>query len=283
MLNFDPGWRFQSPAHLPSQAVWAFQALISRLTDPGAPRRTLELFKRYFAAAAGEPYSSSSNASWAQTDLERLMGSAAENAPLFIEAFYDACKHLEGTGQAPPLPLAVVNRLLAEHETGFKIEPPDLVATRAIPPVAVEVDAPSLDEEALLLIHKSLGQAQQLLREGLGRQAVQESLWLLETVFTSFRGLPVETATVQGKYFNKIADELRRGGSNPQLTQVLGWITTLHGYLSSPTGGGVRHGTDIATTVRLDSNDALLYCNLIRSYVTFLLGEHERLRMATRR
>jgi hypothetical protein len=29
------------------------------------------------------------------------------------------------------------------------------------------------------------------------------------------------------------------------LNQVLGWMTALHGYLSSPTGGGVRHGLDL--------------------------------------
>jgi hypothetical protein len=27
--------------------------------------------------------------------------------------------------------------------------------------------------------------------------------------------------------------------------QMLGWATALQGYLSSPTGGGVRHGTNL--------------------------------------
>jgi hypothetical protein len=283
MLNFDPEWRFQSPVGLSPDGVWGFRTLISRLTDPNAPQSTLELFKRYFATAAGEPYGASSNASWARSDLEGLMDRAAVNAPLFIEAFWDASQALEARRSGPPIPLVVVNRVLAEHETGFQIQPPDLVAVRNLTPLPVDVRTPSLDDQARSLIQKSLDQAQKFLREGQGRQAVQESLWLLETISTVFRGLPLETDTVQGKYFNKIANELKRDSSNPHLARVLGWITALHGYLSSPTGGGVRHGVDVAATVRLEDNDALLYCNLIRSYITFLVEEHERLRKETRR
>jgi hypothetical protein len=54
-------------------------------------------------------------------------------------------------------------------------------------------------------------------------------------------------------------------------------MMTLHGYLSSPTGGGVRHGVDLRDGLALHINEARLYCNLIRSYITFLIGEHERL------
>jgi len=271
MLNFDPQWRFRTPGTLSPPALWAFQTLVDRLVDPAAPQRTLELFKRYFAAAAGEPHSTSSSAPWARSDLERLMGTAADNAPLFIEAFYDACQELERRRPGASPSISIINQVLTEHETGYQLSPPDLVATRSSTPIQVEVSAPSLDDEARTLIQTSLGQAQLLLREGRGRQAVQECLWLLETVFTAFRGLPIAAATVQAKYFNKIAEELKRDSSNPHLQQVLAWITALHGYLSSPTGGGVRHGTDIAATVRLEANDALLYCNLVRSYITFLI------------
>ena len=51
----------------------------------------------------------------------------------------------------------------------------------------------------------------------------------------------------------------------------------LHGYLSSPTGGGVRHGVDLNEGLELGITEARLYCNLIRSYLTFLIAEHERL------
>lgn len=279
MLNFNPEWRFQSPGALPLGAVREFSSLIDRVADPRSPYSTLELFKRYFAAAAGSAYTSSSSASWSRTDLEGYMTDAAQNAPLFIEAFYDACLDLQERQSGPPVPpLTIVNRLLATHECGFVIAPPDLLANRLISHVEPPFEAPSLDAQAQSLIQQSLGQSQLLLKEGRYRQAVQENLWLLETVATAFRGLPLAASTVQGKYFNKIAEELKRDGSNPMLAEVVRWMTTLHGYLSSPTGGGVRHGADIAASVRLEENDALLYCNLIRSYIGFLLGEHERLR-----
>jgi hypothetical protein len=83
--------------------------------------------------------------------------------------------------------------------------------------------------------------------------------------------------TVQGKYFNKIAANLRSHHKGQTLDQVLTWVTTLHGYLSSPTGGGVRHGADLKAGVALRPNEARLFCNLIRSYITYLLTEHERL------
>jgi hypothetical protein len=51
----------------------------------------------------------------------------------------------------------------------------------------------------------------------------------------------------------------------------------MHGYLSSPTGGGVRHGIDLAGGVDLDPSAARLFCNLTRSYISFLIMEHESL------
>ena len=103
-----------------------------------------------------------------------------------------------------------------------------------------------------------------MLSEGRNRPAVSEILWLLETVSTAFRGIDTGTGTVQGKYFNKIAGELRRHHKGKILDQVLDWVTTLHGYLSSPTGGGVRHGADIKSSVDMQRGEAELYCNLIR-------------------
>jgi hypothetical protein len=54
-------------------------------------------------------------------------------------------------------------------------------------------------------------------------------------------------------------------------------MLVLHGYLSSPTGGGVRHGADLKEGVALEVNEARLCCNLIRSYIAYLIAEHERL------
>ena len=136
---------------------------------------------------------------------------------------------------------------------------------------------PSLDEEAQDVIQSSLKQSEDYLTSGQYRQAVQEILWLLESVSTLFQGIAVGDGTLQGKYFNKIADDLRKRQKGTTFEQVLNWATTMHGYLSSPTGGGVRHGAQLKAGVAMQENEARLFCNLIRSYIMFLLAEHDRL------
>ena len=51
----------------------------------------------------------------------------------------------------------------------------------------------------------------------------------------------------------------------------------MHGYLSAPAGGGVRHGLDLSRGVAITHSEARLFCNLVRSYLSFLIAEHERL------
>ena len=279
MLNFNGASRFESPGEIPYQVVNEFSELIGRITTQGEKQTILEHFKSYFASAAGTTSSWSSNASWAQTDLDSYMREAASNTPLFIEAFYDACESLRNDGLAVP-DVKVINRILARHNTGYEIRPPNLISSgEDIGPVEVADEPASLDRQVRELIQNSLSQSEQLLSEGRSRQAVQEMPWLLETVSTAFQGLDLDTGTgtVQGKYFNRIVADLRRLNQGTTLDQVLGWITTLHGYLSSPTGGGIRHGTNLKTGVATKPHEARLFCNLIRSYISFLIAEHRRL------
>src|SRR5271166_1704224 len=103
MLQFDKSWRFDSPGPIPGGVVNAFSELIAKIVA-GQENKwgVLERFKRHFADAAGIPSSSSSSASWAQTDLQRYMGLAADNAPLFIDAFFSACQELDAQSVAVP-------------------------------------------------------------------------------------------------------------------------------------------------------------------------------------
>jgi hypothetical protein len=174
----------------------------------------------------------------------------------------------------------MINLILARHDAGYDVQPPDLIARNPSATIAVPQRIQSVDEQAQEVIQKSLTQSEEYLTPGQHRQAVQEILWLLETVSTLFQGLPVGENTVQGKYFNKIADDLRRHHRGTTFEQMLNWATTLHGYLSSPTGGGVRHGASLKTGIALQPNEARLFCNLIRSYIIFLIAEHERLSLA---
>jgi hypothetical protein len=278
MLHFDGAWRFDTPGPLTDGACNAFDELIRRIVAQGNRKTLLEHFKSHFAGAAGVPHNVSSNASWAENDLQDLIRHASENAPLFIETFYDACEALRARNPEMGLPTVErMNRVLAENTAGYEIRPPNLVATRSHVPVAVPERPVSLTEEAQEIIQTSLQTSDRLLAEGRDRQAVQEILWLLETVTTAFRGISTEDGTVQGEYFNKIIGDFQTMGRGNNLKQVLGWMMTLHGYLSAPKGGGIRHGVDLKEGVAVEANDARLFCNLIRSYITFLIVEHERL------
>lgn len=277
MLQFDGRWRFDSPGPIEPAVVGRFRELIDRISGQGYRKAILEHFKSSFAGAGGVPYHASSDASWASTDLDTKMEEAALNAPLFIEAFYNGCETLKATNPGMQMPdVSHLNRVLSESGAGFQIDPPNLVATRAHIPIAVPAQPPSLDAQATAMIDGALQASERALAEGNGRQAVQEVLWLLETISTAFRSPDVFDGSIQGRYFNKIIGELRQRGRGHQ-DQILQWMMTLHGYLSSPTGGGVRHGRDLSEGLALGIDEARLYCNLIRSYLTFLIAEHDRL------
>lgn len=277
MLEFDGRWRFDSPGPIGADAVRGFRELIDRICGQAPRKWVLEHFKSHFAAAAGVPHYTSSDAGWASSDLDTKMDEASGNTPLFIEAFYDACEELRMQRPDITLPeIGRLNRILSDAGAVFQINPPHLVATRVHIPISVPDAPPSLDEQARELISQALHASERALSEGSGRQAVQEVLWLLETISTAFRGLDAEDGSIQGRYFNKIIGELRQRGRGHQ-EQILQWMITLHGYLSSPTGGGVRHGVDLKDGLALGIDEARLYCNLIRSYLTFLIAEHGRL------
>ena len=83
--------------------------------------------KSYFAAASGTTSSRSSSASWAETDLHVYMNGAAENAPLFIAAFYDACETLKANNPEFYTPDAtMINAVLLKYGVQFEIRPPNL-------------------------------------------------------------------------------------------------------------------------------------------------------------
>ncbi|MBA8909913.1 hypothetical protein [Aminobacter ciceronei] len=279
-MNFNGQWRFDSPGKIPDGVNREFNTLVGKIASQGNSRQAiLEHFKRYFAGVIGATSSTSSSESWAESDLDRYMSHAADNAPLFIEAFFDGCEGLAHSGFVVP-DVGRMNRILAENNAGYEIRPPDLVVIGLHQPIPVPERYVSLDERAQETIRESFKNSEQLLAEGRPRQAVQEILWLMESVATAFRGLSAGDTTIEGKYFNKIADALRKHHKGTTFEQVLNWLTTLHGYLSSPTGGGIRHGRDLKEGIEIGPSEGRLYCNLIRTYVTFLIAEHERLSTA---
>ena len=277
MLEFEGKWRFESPGSVGHEAEGAFRELIDRICGQGGRWMILEHFKSHFSTAAGMQYYQSSDEGWASTDLDRAMSRASENAPLFIEAFYNACDDLERKHPEMEMPgVARINHILSDAGIGYQIDPPRLVATRDYVPIAIPESVPSLDVQVKETIEKALDASERALNAGNGRQAVQEVLWLLETFSTAFRNEKILDGNIHGRYFSKIIDELRDLGAGHQKI-IFQWMMNLYGYLSSPTGGGIRHGTDLNEGQELGIAEARLYCNLIRSYLTFLIAEHERL------
>ncbi|MBN3816846.1 hypothetical protein G3N57_09595 [Paraburkholderia sp. Se-20369] len=277
MLQFDSALRWTSPGELPVDVVDdVFSDIITRIAAQADTQTIYELFKRRFAQASGRTSTRSSNQSWAESDLRSYMGHAADNAALFVEALHDSMcdvERLHPDVGLPPWPY--VNRVLAP--SGYAIDPPNLIVGTVGAAVSVPQNVPSLDAEANELIQRSLAQSEDRLNSGLYRQAVQEILWLLETISTAFEGSTHGDGTVQGKYFNHIIGDLKKFNRGRMLGQVASWMQNLHGYLSSPSGGGIRHGTVLNDAYELSEGEARLICDLTRSYISYLLHEHQRL------
>jgi len=183
MLKFNGAWRFDSPGELPHGVVIEFSTLIGKMAAQGDRQEVFEHFKHYFAGASGTTSGWSTSASWAETDLDSYMRQAAANAPLFIEAFHDACEALRKVHPELAIPdLGRINRTLLENEAPYEIRPPDLISRNAQEPIIMPEPAASLDEQAQDIIQQSLKDSEELLSEGKHRQAVQETLWLLESV-----------------------------------------------------------------------------------------------------
>jgi hypothetical protein len=275
MLNFDSQWRFQSPGTIgPDVREDILVKVIGRVATSVHRQVVLETFKRRFAQAAGKTSSKSSNEGWAESDLRQYMMDAGENAPLFVEALHDGLIDMSHLDAVVP-PWTYVNAALAS--SGYVIDPPNLIMSSAPVPIAVPANVPSLDAQANELIQRSLSYSETFLNTGSYRAAVQEILWLLETISTAFQGAEYPEGDITGKYFNRIISDLRRFNRDRTLSRVVDWMENLHGYLSSPGGGGIRHGALLIENVEITESEARLYCDLTRSYISFLLHEHSRL------
>lgn len=135
MLKFKGNWRFTPPSDgkwknqtIPSEAISDFYDLISKTTTQGNRQEILEHFKGAFCKSVGVQHLWSSSESWAETDLINDMQLASENAPLFLEAFYEACVSL--TKDNPDLfapDEGIINDLCIKHNIGYEIRPPNLI------------------------------------------------------------------------------------------------------------------------------------------------------------
>jgi len=278
MLQFDHNWRYSPHGVVEKHIVNdVIKNVIHRVTAECSKKDILETFKSRFAQAAGETASESSSESWAETDLYAYMQDAGrQNAALFCEALYDGLMDIRNMSENNAIPpWNYVNQFLSP--CGFSISPPDLVLAENYKPIPVPSSIPTLTMRANELIQRSLSDSETHLIAGRNRAAVQEILWLLETISTAFRGMVVDEKNITGKYFSKIIGDLRRMHNNSTLDKVFHWLENIYGYLSAPDGGGVRHGAALNQHIELSSGEARLFCDLSRSYITYLIHEHARL------
>jgi hypothetical protein len=144
-LKFKGEWRLTPPTDdatfyyrsVPEAAVEEFIEIIGKVTTQVERRKdALEHFKRYFARAAGTTAVGSSSESWAETDLRMYADDAAKQAPLFIEAFYEACQSFVAGDEERFAPdAAMINEILGRHRIGYEIRPPRLILRGTEPAV----------------------------------------------------------------------------------------------------------------------------------------------------
>jgi hypothetical protein len=84
-----------------------------------------------------------------------------------------------------------------------------------------------IEAQAITRLQESLTRADELLAAGRGRQAVQETLWVLESLATAFRGVASASEAVGGRYFSEIARDLRRMHRGTNLAHALRWAQQL--------------------------------------------------------
>lgn len=286
VLKFDNGWRFTPPEdgslkrkEIPDGMVDELAGLVGRIATQGDRQYIYEHFKGQFCSVNGATYYRSSSAGWAESDMKAQMGAAAANVPLFIEAYYDSCEALRARHPDWFVPdVTMLNTVLSRHKVGYEIRPPNLVLIEnGGPLVSLPAKPPTLAEQAADIFQRSLQRSEQLLSEGRDREALQELLWLLESVTTAFKGLETQSGAIEGSYFNQIIRDLRAKHRGSTFDRALEWTTNVHGYLSSPTGGGIRHGLDLAQGIAIGPIEGRLFANLIRSYLGYFLAEHERM------
>ncbi len=284
MLTYNIRWRVQPPAdgrytnsRVPDEAVEAFYQLASHSAPAARREDVLWKVKAAFAAAVGQRVIRSSNLDFARHDARDFMNRAAERPPQFLEAYQAVCAELaveHGQDGVPDVNL--INQVCVENNLGYRIDGAQLVLREEADVEVVEVAPRRLLDEARDEVRQSLQHSTDLLNDGRGREAVQEVLWLLETISTAFQGARIEGQVVRGNYFNQIVTSMRRAADGRILARVLEWLENVHGFLSAPGGGGVRHGANLNLDA-LEIHEATLFVNLVRSFVNYLLSEYERL------
>jgi hypothetical protein len=170
-IELESSLRFAGPSArvpLAADAVSDLLALARKIRGDFTFKRVLETFKEHFCRASGESYAASSSTDWAESDLWAAADAAAEHAPAFIAAFFDACEELEDLG-APVPGHAIVNAVLAQYGCEFRVQNGKLVSS------APMVEAPTAPLEPEAAVSKALADAAALVGQSGAASAIDRA------------------------------------------------------------------------------------------------------------
>ncbi len=278
MLSPPPDGTYINNA-ITNEAVDEFFTFAKLTAQRGDAEEIYYIFRGEFSEAVGMPRYRSSSLYFAPSDAKLAMENAASNAPVFIAAFYRACTEVaERFGPTNVPDVAMVNRLLEKYRIGYVIDPPKLRPREAVD--VVPVHPTNLLQQAHEKFRSAVERSEQLLRENKSEEAVNHIWWLLESISTAFAGLTVNGRKIEGDYFNAVVKNIQQAGGGSTLGTVARWLAALQSYLSGTDQGGIRHGRQLHLE-GLQPHEAVLFFNLTRSYISYLLAEYERLTSAT--
>jgi hypothetical protein len=135
-------WRFESPGPLPDATVYRLFEMAQVTAAQGRVQDILEDFKGRFPGADG--YWKSSNEKYARDDLYRDMRLHSTNAPLFIEAYLQACSDIREQGLDAPS-VNDINTVLFQTRAGYQIDGDVIVAQNWVPEQDAFVGQPEVE------------------------------------------------------------------------------------------------------------------------------------------
>jgi len=284
-MKYPPAWRFAPPkdtdrvnSTVPEEALEELLRLASRAAGlhPRGREAGLEHMKHSISATSGRGYSPSSSESWAETDLRRLLEGLKDEPPVLIEGIVTGCRSItDSEGRSildDPTP---INRIMEKFGMGYRISGDEILLGESIPPPTVE-PVPSLIEQTAAELGKAWKRADQLLDEGHPDEAVAKIWFVLESILTVFRGLKVGDQTVEGAYFNKVVHSLKGTEIDPTFKMVLDLASRVHGQLSDPSTGRLRHGSELGIPP-ISPQEGRFLVGFAKSLGYYICSEYQRL------
>ncbi len=151
-LRFPMG----STVSLSEQSLDDFLSLIRKVSGDMDRQRIIEVFKQHFCKVSGDNYNRSSSLSWAESDMSSQARRAAEDAPNFIAAVYEAFEALQNSGVTVPT-IQHINQILRNNQDNYQIVDYELIVTTG------SVAAPEVSESVSNSVMRALGDAKALI------------------------------------------------------------------------------------------------------------------------